>query len=416
MSDVWATLHRHEPAALHAQAPVVWARATGTRVTDDAGRTYLDWTSGVLTANAGHAPPTVVAAIIEQAQAGLLHAYAFPTRVRAQVLARLAELTGFPHAVLLTTGTEAVEVAIKLTRSRRRDTDAYTVISFDGAFHGRTMGAQLAGGLAYQRHWVGEGGSGFVRCAYPSEDWTTRDLDAALDAHGLTPDRVACVLIEPYQGSTLRVLHRDAAKDLREWCTRHGVALILDEIQSGFGRTGTLFAHEQLGVRPDLLLCGKGISGSLPVSAVLYTDPGLAAGLRPGELTSTHAANPVALAAVRATLDLYADGTLVAAGARAATRLTGGLATLAARHPVTVGDPMTWGMVAGFTVTDSTGTADPAAARELVARCVDGGLLLFAPIGPTGALMKIAPPLVITGTEIDDGFTVLDRALTGACP
>lgn len=411
-------LARHEPAALHAQPPVVWERAEGTRVYDASGRCWLDWTSGVLTANAGHSPDAVVEAIVAQARSGLLHTYAFPTQIRAEVVGALSELTGFRQVVLYSTGAEAVEAAVKICRTHAQAARGgrRVVVSFEGAFHGRTMGAQLAGGIAHERHWVPDADAEYLRLPFPGEGWDATALDDAVREAGLLPPDVACVIVEPYQGSTLQVLPPSAGRALRAWCTAHGALLVVDEIQSGFGRTGTLFGFEHWGIRPDLVLCGKGISGSLPVSAVLIEDPAMTEHLRTGELTSTHGGNPVALAAVRATVRLFQDGSLVSHAAAVSETLAEGLRELARTHKHVVAEVSVCGMAAGLTVASVDGRPGNVLATALVQRLIDSGLMVLSPIGPEGAMLKIAPPLVSTREELAEGVRILRAALDELTP
>ncbi|MFJ9697293.1 aminotransferase class III-fold pyridoxal phosphate-dependent enzyme [Kitasatospora sp. NPDC101183] len=419
--DAWVldTLRRHEPATMHTQHPVVWERASGSRVFNREGRSWLDWTSGILTANAGHARPDVVNAIIEQARQGLLHAYMFPTRVRARTVRALSELSGFPQSVLYTTGAEAVEGALKISSrhamarpGRVPGGRPSVVVTFEGAFHGRTLGAQLSGGLAAQRDWAPELDEVFVRVPFPArgEAWSTDLIDAAVSRAGAQPRDVACVLGEIYQGSTLRQLDPAAARDLREWCTRQGALLVFDEIQSGFGRTGTLFAHEHVGVRPDLLLVAKGLSGSLPVSAVLIGDEGFTENVRPGELTSTHSGNPVALAAAEANLALYADGRLVAEAALRGRQLTEGLTDWAARLPRRRRVVGAMGLVAGVACTGEDGALDPDTSKRLAAECVERGLLVCVPSTLGGAMLKIMPPVTTSKDELAEALALFDAA------
>lgn len=225
-----------------------------------------------------------------------------------------------------------------------------------------------------------------------------------MEQAGVSAEDVACVLAELYQGSSLRKMEPTAARNLREWCDRHDALLVFDEVQSGFGRTGSLFAYERTGVRPDLLLCGKGISGSLPVSAVLVADTACTEHLRPGELTNTHGGNPVSLAAVEANLALFADGRLVEAAACRGAQLAEGLAQWAARSPgrEVVG---AHGMVAGVAFRSPDGTFGREQARLLVAECAQRGLLLCAaPAGLDGTMVKIMPPLTTTEADLGEGL------------
>ena len=415
--DAWVieTLRRYEPATMHTQHPVVWDRASGSHIFNREGRSWLDWTSGILTANAGHARAEVVDAITAQARQGLLHSYMFPTRVRARTVRALSELSGFPQSVLYTTGAEAVEGALKISSRyaiARRSAQARgrnsVVVTFDGAFHGRTLGAQLSGGLPAQRDWAPELDDVFVRVPYPTrgEAWSTEVIEAAVREAGAQPEDVACVMGEIYQGSTLQQIDPAAARALREWCTQHRALLIFDEIQSGFGRTGALFAYEHIDVRPDLLLVAKGLSGSLPISAVLIGDERFTADVRPGELTSTHSGNPISLAAAEANLALFADGQLVAEAARRGRQLADGLANWVARLPQRRRIIGTMGMIAGVACTSEDGSLDPPTSRRLATECIDRGLLVCVPSTMGGAMLKIMPPVTTSETELAEA---LDR-------
>ncbi|MFJ9634476.1 aminotransferase class III-fold pyridoxal phosphate-dependent enzyme [Streptomyces sp. NPDC101175] len=420
-TDAWVlnTLRRYEPATMHTQHPVVWDRASGSRIFDRNGRSWLDWTSGILTANAGHARAEVVDAITEQARQGLLHAYMFPTRVRARVVRALSELSGFPQSVLYTTGAEAVEGALKISSRHaiaRRGMPPHgrrpVVVTFEGAFHGRTLGAQLAGGLPAQRDWAPALDEAFVRVPFPArgQAWSPEIIEAALREIGAGPEDVTCVMGEIYQGSTLRQIDPAAARALREWCTRHGALLIFDEIQSGFGRTGRLFAYEHTGIRPDLLLVAKGLSGSLPISAVLVGDPVFTQHVRPGELTSTHSGNPISLAAAEANLALFADGRIVAEAAHRGQQLADGLADWAGRKPRRRRIIGTMGMIAGVACTDETGSFDPRSSQRMAAECVELGLLVCVPSTLGGAMLKIMPPVTTSEHELAEALAIFNAA------
>ncbi|MFB6818647.1 aminotransferase class III-fold pyridoxal phosphate-dependent enzyme [Streptomyces sp. NPDC056347] len=414
-SDAWVleTLRRYEPATMHTQHPVVWERASGSRVFAKDGRYWIDWTSGILTANVGHARTEVVDAITSQAQQGLLHAYMFPTRVRARTVRALSELSGFAQSVLYTTGAEAVEGALKISsryamaRSATQPrTRPRVIVTFHGSFHGRTLGAQLAGGLPAQRDWAPALDDIFVRVPYPArgEVWSTQDIEKALLEVGARPEDVSCVMGEIYQGSTLRQIDPLSAQSLREWCSQYGALLIFDEIQSGFGRTGALFAYEHIGVRPDLLLVAKGLSGSLPISAVLIGDPEFTRDVRPGELTSTHSGNPISLAAAEANLALFADGTLVAEAARRGKQLTDGLADWVSLLPGRRRIIGTMGMIAGVACTNEDGTLDPQSSQRLAAECIERGLLVCVPSTMGGAMLKIMPPVTTSAEEMAEAL------------
>ncbi|MGW1143443.1 aspartate aminotransferase family protein, partial [Streptomyces zhihengii] len=329
----------------------------------------------------------------------------------------LSQLSGFAQSVLYTTGAEAVEGALKISSryalaQRAARSRPSVVVTFDGSFHGRTLGAQLAGGLPAQRDWAPTLDDVFVNVPYPARDqaWSTDVIEEALREVGARPEDVSCVMGEIYQGSTLRQIDPVSARSLREWCSKHGALLIFDEIQSGFGRTGRLFAYEHVGVRPDLLLVAKGLSGSLPISAVLIGDPAFTEDVRPGELTSTHSGNPISLAAAEANLALFADGTLVAEAARRGQQLADGLADWVSLLPQRRRIIGTMGMIAGVACTHQDGTLDPASSKRLAAECIERGLLVCVPSTMGGAMLKIMPPVTTSEDDLAEALARFSAA------
>jgi 4-aminobutyrate aminotransferase-like enzyme len=409
--DQWVlrTLSTHEPDALHTQMPIVWDSALGARVQSSDGRSWLDWTSGIAVTNAGHSQEAVVTAIVEQAQCGPLHSYQFPTEVRARFVEALSRLTGLQQCVLYSTGAEAVEGALKICRlhAQRSSRAGSVIISFDGGFHGRTQGAQYVGGQSTQRAWLPHNDADYIRLPYPEEtvDTVSASLQRELANRAIDPDHVAALIIEPWQGSTLRQLSVANARALRTWCTEHGIPLILDEIQTGFGRSGSLFAFHGLDITPDLLLVSKGLSGSLPVAAVCLADRRWTTYVKRGELTSTHGGNPVALAGALANLALYADGALIENAHAMGTILQTTLRTWASdncdRRQV-----RGTGMIAGVIFFDGDGKADLDLPRKLVHDCAEQGLLMVTPATMGGAMVKIMPPLTTTAEELDAGLQI----------
>jgi 4-aminobutyrate aminotransferase / (S)-3-amino-2-methylpropionate transaminase / 5-aminovalerate transaminase len=398
-------LHAYEPAATNTQLPTVWDRAEGVHIFDPYGNVWLDWTSGVLTANAGHAPASVVAAVCDWAKRPLLHAYSWPSQLRAEFVTELCSLTGFEHVIPMTSGAETVEAAVKLARCRRRG----AIVSFDGAFHGRTMATQVAGGIAQPKRWTAEEQGVFVRVPFPSDDSALdiSEFEALLEQHDVHPADTAAVLLEPYQGSTLRCAVPSFVHALRTWCDDAEALLIFDEIQSGFGRTGTLFAYERFDIRPDILCCGKGISSGLPLSTLLF-DGDLGVGI--GDLSTTHGGNPLSLAAGLATLRLFRDGTIVAYASAVGEELQRAVRQLVRQASNVVASPQGAGHVTGFTVI-CNGEPSATRARFIVEECWRHGLLMFTPIGPTNAIIKIAPPLITTRDELQDGLQILTTVI-----
>jgi 4-aminobutyrate aminotransferase / (S)-3-amino-2-methylpropionate transaminase / 5-aminovalerate transaminase len=421
---VLETLRRCEPVSMRGQPPLVWDRAEDIFVYDKYGNRWLDWSSGVLVANAGHAAPEIRRAIIDQVNSGLLHNYVFPSEERAALAECLLGLAppGLSKVFFLTTGSEAVECALKLARAHGIKTGGPRKIGLVGAergFHGRTLGAQQAGGLPGQKQWIVNEDPAIVQAPFPDGYWTENtSFDLFLDTlkkKGLTPDCVAGVIFETYQGVGPDFAPVQYIQDLAQWCRTNGVVLIFDEVQAGFGRTGKFWAFEHYGITPDVICCGKGISSSLPVSAVLGRDP-IMDQFPPGSMTSTHTGNPVCAAAALASLKKIINDNLAGNAERLGAILEGGLDELRRRHADVIGRASARGLVGGLQMV-RPGTKEPDAdlAHDIVERCFHKGLLFFAPVGAWGQTVKIAPPLTITEEPLREGLAVLGEALEEAC-
>lgn len=413
-------LRRYEPQSMRGQPPLVWERAEDIFVYDRYGNRWLDWSSGVLVTNAGHAAPEIRQAILEQVNRGLLHNYVFPSEPRAALVEELSKLapTGLNKVFLLTTGSEATECAIKLARAegiRRGGRNKIGIVGAERGFHGRTLGAQQAGGIPGQKEWIVNEDPAIVQVPFPDGYWTP-DISfelflATLQKKGMRPENVAGVLFETYQGvgpdfAPVEYIHR-----LADWCRAHQVVLIFDEVQAGFGRTGKFWAFEHYGVVPDLICCGKGVTSSLPLSAVLGGAE-IMDQFPPGSMTSTHTGNPVCCAAALANLRKLVREDLAGNAARMGAILENGLREIQQRHATIVGRYTCRGLVAGLQITrPGRKEPDPDLAHAIIERCFHKGLLFFAPVGAWGQTVKIAPPLTITEEPLREGLMVLEQAL-----
>ncbi|HKX00501.1 MAG TPA: aspartate aminotransferase family protein [Bryobacteraceae bacterium] len=419
---VLEALHRYEPVAMRGQPPVVWDHAEGFQVYDRWGNQWIDWSSGVLITNAGHGRAEIVRAVAEQANSKLLTNYCFPSEIRARLVEKLASILPEPlkKIFLLTTGSETVECAIKLCRTHGAKVGGRSknvIISYDKAFHGRTLGAQQAGGIPSLKEWIGNLDPGFVQIPFPdgfrTPDTSFEGFERALRENHVEPNNVAGVILETYQGGSAAFAPAAYMKALREWCTGHKSLLVCDEVQAGFGRTGTLWGFEHYGIVPDLACFGKGISSSLPLAAVAgRTD---VMDLHPsGSMTSTHTGNPVCCAAALASIELVLKENLAENARKVGAVLHQKLQKLAAHTPQ-VGSVDGKGLVAGIAcVTPGTKEPDADLAWEVVRRAVEKGVLMFSPVGLGGGTVKISPPLVITEAAIDDSVTALEEAFADA--
>ncbi|HOL71645.1 MAG TPA: aspartate aminotransferase family protein [Bryobacteraceae bacterium] len=414
-------LARYEPRSMRGQPPVIWDRAEGFQVYDPYGNCWIDWSSGVLITNAGHGRAEIASAVAEAA-GRLLTNYCFPSEIRARLVERLASLLPEPlsKVFLLTTGSEAVECAIKLCRThgvRHGGRSKHVIVSYDKAFHGRTLGAQQAGGIPSLKEWIINLDPGFVQVTFPDGFWTE---DTSFDSFerqlfeiGVEPRNVAGVVMETYQGGSACFAPREYMQSLRDWCTGHNVLLVLDEVQAGFGRTGTLWGFEHYGIVPDLACFGKGISSSLPISAVAGRADVMDL-FPPGSMTSTHTGNPVCCAAALASIDLVVSEKLPEKAARTGALLHQELQGLKSRFPE-IGFVGGKGLVAGvICVKPNTREPDGDLAWDVVRRSVEKGVLMFSPVGYGGSTIKICPPLIITADALRDSLAGFEEAFAEA--
>ena len=415
---VLETLRRIEPIAMQGQPPIVWNRAEGFQVFDGCGNKWIDWSSGVVVANAGHGRKEVIEAIQKQAAAHLLTNYCFPSEQRALLLDKLASLLPDPlkKIFLLTTGAETVECAVKLCRTwgtKNGGRHKHVIVSFQQSFHGRTLGAQLAGGIPSLKEWIVNADPGFVQIPFP-DGWRNRytsfeHFEHDLRNTGVEPANVAGVIMETYQGGSAAFAPPEYMKALRQWCAGHRALLVLDEVQAAFGRTGTLFGWEHYGIVPDVACFGKGISGSLPISAVagradvMDMHP-------PNSMTSTHTGNPVCCAAALASIQLILNEDLAGNAHRMGEILHNELAQLRGRIP-RIGRVEGKGLVAGVACVKQGSTEpDGDLAWRVVERSIEKGVLMFAPVGYGGGTIKICPPLVITEAALRESLAAFAEA------
>ncbi|MEX0776611.1 MAG: aspartate aminotransferase family protein [Phycisphaeraceae bacterium] len=409
-------LRKLEPRSMGGQPPVIWDHGKGVTISDPYGNTWLDFSSGVLVTSSGHNRPEIVNAIRAQASR-LYHAYCFPTAARLALVEELTRLLPAPlkRVFLLTTGSEATECCVKLARTRGLEVGGARkniMVTFSSGFHGRTMGAQWAGGSPALKNWLGEPDPRFVQVPFP-EGFRQKDVsfdvfEKTLAELKVNPEDVCGVMGETYQGGNATLFPKAYAQAMRRWCDQHKAVLIFDEIQAGFGRCGKWFGFQHFGIVPDLVACGKGISGGMPLSAVLGTEE-LMDLYGPGEMTSTHSANTVCAAAALANLRVIRKEKLVQNAAQLAPVLAKGAQRIAAASGGRIGHVVATGLVASMQFTkNGTTEPDPEPAWEFVRRGVQKGVMLFAPVGFGGAAVKINPPLIITREAMLEGLEVLE--------
>ncbi len=411
-------LYRLEPIAMRGQPPVVWDRAEGFQVFDKSGNCWIDWSSGVLITNAGHGRQEIVDAIVRQANSKLLTNYCFPSEVRAELVEKLSALMPEPlkKVFLLTTGSETVECAIKLCRTHGVKVGGrakHVIVSFESAFHGRTLGSQQAGGIPALKEWIVNIDKGFVQVPFPdgfrTTDTSFEYFQKCLHELGVAASNVAGIVLETYQGGSASFAPPEFMQALRKWCDGHKVLLVLDEVQAGFGRTGTLWGFEHYGIVPDLTTWGKGISSSLPVAAVIGR-PDVMDLHPPGSMTSTHTGNPVCCAAAIASIDLVVKENLAENSRLMGNILHARLHQMKEKYPQ-IGFVDGKGLVAGVAcVRPGTKEPDGDLAWRIVEKSIEKGVLMFSPVGIGGGTVKICPPLVINEPALQESLDAFEEA------
>ena len=418
--------------ALRAGVPPVWARYTdlvveraeGSWIETPGGERYLDYTCGIGVVNTGHAHPRVVAAIADQAAKGIhLQQNVLYHQPGLELHRRLPERFPNPRGdeayglFLSNSGAEAVEAAVKLAKYVTRRP---IVIAFRGGFHGRTHGAMAltSSSVKYRAHYEPlMGGVHFVPYPYPlrmgGEEAALAATMAAIDdlfAALVSPDDVAAFVVEPILGEGGYVVPPDGfLPALREVADRHGILLAVDEVQSGYGRTGRFFATEWTDATPDIVIMAKGIASGLPLSGILAPRR-LLDQLGPGAHGGTYGGNAVACAAALATLDVIDDEGLAERAHRLGGRMMGALRELVADHD-SVAEVRGRGLMLAIEFADGPGlTPRPDLVKALLAEAMAKKLLLLS-CGTHGQAVRIIPPLVTTDDEVDLALGIIGEAL-----
>ena len=417
----------YEPRSMSDQVPTVWKKARGVYVEDVEGNTFLDFSSGVLVANVGHSHPRLVEVIREQAEK-VINCYDFPTEHRLKLAEKLVEITppNLNKVFLLTTGAETTEAAIKLSRLY---TGKYEIVAFYGAFHGRTYGALSVGGKK-----SGAGSRGFgpflpgiilapfpycYRCPFGKTYPTCKTYCFDFIVDWVLPceseNRIAAFITETYQGGAGSIIPPvEWMKKLESLAKEKKAVLIIDEVQASFGRTGKLFGFEHYGITPNLLCLGKGITSSVPLSA-LIGESRIMDILTPGSLSSTHGGNPFCSRVALENINIIMEEGLVENSRKGGEFLKNSFQELLSRHNI-LGDARGMGLVWGLEIVEDKKSKKPSPekARKVVQEAYKRGLLMIAPIGMFGNVIRVAPPLCIRKEELETGIEIIDSALSEA--
>jgi 4-aminobutyrate aminotransferase/(S)-3-amino-2-methylpropionate transaminase len=417
------SLHERRAAAMAqgqgALHPVYVSRARNAEIWDVDGNRLIDLGAGIAVNNTGHNHPRIQAAVqaqVEQFSHTCLMVTPYESAVDlAEKLNRIAPGPSPKKSIFVTTGAEAVENCVKIARSH---TGRPGVIAFKGGFHGRTnLTMGLTGKVKPYKAGFGPFPADIFHAPYPNayHGVTVGESLAALDdlfLCDIEPDRVAAIIIEPVQGEGgFYAAPAEFMQALRKRCDDHGILLIADEIQTGFARTGRMFATEYAGVEPDLMTMAKGIAGGFPIAAVvgkaeIMDSPG------PGGLGGTYGGSPIGCAAALAVLEVIQEENLCQRALEIGDRMTARLRQLQERFPSRVGDVRNLGaMIAMELVVDGdVNRPDPELTRALISEAAANGLILLS-CGIRGNVVRFLPALTIPDELIDESMDILDRSL-----
>jgi 4-aminobutyrate aminotransferase / (S)-3-amino-2-methylpropionate transaminase / 5-aminovalerate transaminase len=409
---------RYVPRGITTSHPITADRAKGSELWDVSGKRYVDFAGGIGVMNVGHAHPRVMQVVEEQLRKATHTSFQvvqYETYLRlAEKLCEVAPIDGPKKAIFFSTGAEAIENAVKIARAA---TGRPAIISFRGGFHGRTLLAlSLTGSVQPYKQDFGPYAAEVYQSPFPYEyrGWNTEaaiaDLNNLLESE-VGPKRVAAIVIEPELGEGGFVpAPLDFMRELRELCTRHGILLIADEIQTGFGRTGKFFAVEHSGVQPDLITVAKSLAAGFPLSGVVGKADVMDAP-DPGGLGGTYGGNPIACAAGLAVMDIMRDEKLPERAARIGSVVEERMRTWASENEL-VGDVRGLGAMIGMELVRDRKTMEPAdtQAAKTLAKAREKGLIALR-CGVHHNVIRTLMPLTIPDDQLDEGLDILGAAL-----
>jgi predicted acetylornithine/succinylornithine family transaminase len=373
------------------RVPVTLVKGEGCYVWDDKGKKYLDFVAGWAVNSLGHSHPVLARAIARQARTLIQVSNQFYSVPQIQLAELLVKNSCLQKVFLCNSGAEANEGAIKLARryGARHLNSAYEVISVTGSFHGRTLAMVAASGQAkYQQPYLPLP-TGFINVDF-------NDFNAIKSATG---EKTCAVMLEPVQGEAgVKIPDKAYLKAVRDWCTEKGILMILDEVQTGIGRLGTLFGYEQFGIEPDVMTLAKGLGGGVPIGAIMAKEK--AAVFVPGEHGSTFGGNPLTCAAAYATLKYILDNDVVGHVKTVGKHLLDGLGKLKRKYAF-VTDVRGLGLLSAIEFKEEIGKA-------VLMACLENGLLVNR-VRPNA--LRFMPSLIVTREEIDEALGILDRVL-----
>lgn len=371
--------------------PIALVKGRGCRVWDADGKSYLDFVGGIATCSLGHAHPGLISALQEQSQKLWHVSNLYWIEPQVELAAKLCTASGLDRAFFCNSGTEANEAAIKLARKyfRRKGEDRWEIITFKNSFHGRTTGSLAATGQTKYQQGFEPLMPGFSYAVF-------NDLQSVKD---LTTTRTCAVMIEVVQGEGgVNVADPDFIKGLETWCREQGILLIIDEVQTGMGRTGRFFAFQHYGIKPDIITLAKALGGGFPIGAMLASEEA-ATGFAPGDHASTFGGNPLACAVGARMVDILSGEGFLDNVVRTGEYLKSRLKGIVGKESRAV-EVRGLGLLVGVEFKTEV--------KGLIDICIEKGLLL---VGAGPNKLRFAPPLNIGQAEVDEAVGILEEAL-----
>ena len=412
-------MYEIEAQAMHGQFPIVWDRADDFQIYDQWGNVWIDFTSTIFVANAGHGNKRILKALKKVLDKPLLHTYTYASTERIEYLEYLINNTPkqFEKAFLLSAGTESTDAALKLMRlnGQKHGKRKGGVICFNGAYHGRTMGAQMMTGNKQAKEWVGYDDPNIHHLEFPypwavdnPREFFNNSIVKLLEDYDLDSDKDLCgFMLETFQGWGAVFYPKDFVKELMIFAKKHNMLVSFDEMQSGFGRTGKLFGYEHYDVEPDILCCGKGASSGLPLAIVLGRKevmdlPGV------GSMSSTHSANPLVCVAGHENLKAMLEDGLIENSEKLGIIFHQKLNQIKDKYPNHLKYVFGKGLVAAIIFIDKEGNALSGLCDKVSEKAFQKGLLVVH----TGReSIKLAPPLSINEEALIEGIEVLEECI-----
>jgi 4-aminobutyrate aminotransferase-like enzyme len=417
---LFKSLSKVESRSMHGQIPIAWDKAKNFNIFDIAGNKFIDFTSTIFVANIGHSNPRLIKYIKLALSKNFLHSYAYINKIREKYIKKLILFAGknFQKAFLMSAGTEATEAALKLMRmhGQKQGKRKLGIICFEGNWHGRTMGAQMMSGNIKQKEWIGYQDPNIYHLPFPypwilknneSEKFLINSLKNIEKKINLKKD-ICGVMIETFQGWGAIYYPKEYVKLLFKICKKNNILITFDEMQSGFARTGYKFGYEYYGVKPDLICCGKGMGGGIPISGVIGKK-NIMDLPEVGNMSSTHSANPLACYAGLAVLEEINKKKLLQNTKDKEKILFKKLNQIKDKFPKEILYVQGKGLIAALIFNLRSKNNVKKILKLIVEECLKNGLLVVY----TGReSIKIGPPLTITKEALIEGINVLDQAIT----